>query len=271
MTARSIAFVKLMLALACVSILALPLAAQGQAPLIVAPDRVSLVTVTPAVADAGVAREIKITGTWPGCVPVGATLPAVGVVQPSALVVRLILPQTFAPCAAFLPYTVTATYTPESRGITKLLVLNPDGDFLGEGLLDTRAPDDNRSAFNITGMWYDPQSNGSGLTFVHSRVNDNAVFGTWYVYDGSGKPLWYTIQDAVWKSQGRVMEGWLYQTSAMPASCQAPFTACPASIGLLATVGRARITITGANSAHVEALTSNGAIIFASDVIRADI
>jgi hypothetical protein len=234
------------------------------------PERVSQVTVTPAVADAGVAREIKITGAWPGCVPVGATLADGGAVRPSALVVRLILPQTFAPCAAYLPYTVTATYTPVSRGITRLLVLNADSEYLGEGLLDTRTPDDNRSAFNITGMWYDQQTNGSGLTFVHSRVNDNAVFGTWYVYDGSGKPLWYTIQDAVWKSQGRVMEGTLYQTSAI-ANCPAPFTACPARIGLLATVARARITLTGATSARVEALTSDGAVIFTSNVIRAEI
>jgi hypothetical protein len=250
--------------------LALSSVARAQAPLMV-PERVSQIIVTPAVADAGVAREIKITGTWPGCVPVGATLPAVRSVPPTALVVRLILPQTFAPCAAFLPYTVTATYTPESRGITKLLVLNVDGEYLGEGLLDTRAPGDNHSALNITGMWYDPQSNGSGLTFVHSRVNDNAVFGTWYVYDGSGKPLWYTIQDAVWKSQGRVMEGWLYQTSAV-ANCPLPFIyGCPASIGLLAVVGRARVTITGNGTATVEALTTGGTVIFSSNVIRAEI
>ena len=273
MAGRFFGLVKIMVALTWVTASALSSTARVHAqafPLIV-PERVSQITVTPAVADAGVARAIKVSGMWPGCVPVGATVTSVVSFPPATRVVRLILPQTLAPCqAAFVPYTVTATYTPTVRGIVKLLVLNVDGEYLGEGLLDTRAPDDHRSAFNITGMWYDPKSNGSGLTFVHSRVTDNAVFGTWYVYDGSGKPRWYTIQNTEWTAQGRVMEGSLYETSAV-ASCPAPFTACPARIGLLVTIGRARVTITGDTSARVEALTTGGTVIFSSDVIRAEI
>lgn len=247
-------------------------AALAQAPILVFPERVSQVTVIPAVADVGVAREIRITGTWAGCAPVGAKVAGAGVVHRSTLVVQLVLPMTLLPCPlTFQPYTVTTTYTPAERGIVKLLVLNIDGDFLREALLDTRAASDHRSAFNLTGMWYDPQSNGSGLTFVHSRLNDNAVFGTWYVYDSSGKPRWYTIQDAAWKSQGRVMEGWLYQTSAV-ANCSLLFIyGCPASIDLLVVVGRARVTITGNGTATVEALTTGGTVIFSSNVIRAEI
>ncbi|MBL0121580.1 MAG: hypothetical protein IPP88_02240 [Betaproteobacteria bacterium] len=259
-------------ALVALGVLAWAPAARPQAPPLIFPERVSKVTVTPAVADTGVAREIRITGTWAGCWPVGARVAGAGLVRQSTLVVQLVLPMTLMPCPlTFQPYTVTTTYTPGERGISRLLVLNVDGDFLGEALLDTRAASDDRSAFNITGMWYDPQSNGSGLTFVHSRVNDNAVFGTWYVYDSSGKPRWYTIQDAVWKSQGRVMEGWLYQTSAV-ANCSLLFIyGCPASIDLLVVVGRARVTITGNGTATVEALTTGGTVIFSSNVIRAEI
>lgn len=248
-----------------------PAGAQVPMPPQLIPDRVSQIVVTPVVADTRVPREIKISGYWPGCVPVDAVLPGGGIVQQSTLTVRLVLPQTLVACpAAFLPYTVTVKYTPTLRGTNRILVLNIDGEYLGEGLIDTRAPDDQRPAFNITGSWFDPQSNGSGLTFVHSRVNDSAVFGTWYVYDATGKPRWYTIQNVEWKSQGRVMEGTLYQTSAV-ANCPPPFTACPVRFSVLTTVGRARLTITGDNSARVEALNSDGAVIFSSNVVRQEI
>jgi hypothetical protein len=122
------------------------------------------------VADVGVPRTIQIAGVWPGCSPVGARVIESGRLAPTTRVVQMILPQTLMPCpAAFLPYTASATFTPTSRGIDRLLIHNVDGEYLGESLLDTRAPDDRRSAYNITGMWYDPASNGSGLTFVHSR------------------------------------------------------------------------------------------------------
>ena len=248
--------------------------ASTQPTTLLIPERVSQITVTPITADTGVAREIRISGHWPGCAPVGVTF---GGTTPGVATraLRMLLPATLVACpAAFLPYTVTTTLVPTARGIQKLLVLNVDGEYLGETLIDTRAPADDRSGFNITGMWYDPQSNGSGLTFVHSRANDNAVFGTWYVYDGSGKPRWYTIQDAAWKSQGRVMEGVLYQTQTPGGvGCPAPFTACPIATGplSLAAIGRVRITLTGSASALVEALTSNGAVIFTSNVIRAEI
>jgi hypothetical protein len=238
------------------------------------PERVSKITVTPVTAEPGVAREIRISGNWPGCPPVGANL---GAASPGTTtrVARMVLPATFAPCAAILAYSVTTTVVPSAIGIEKLLVLNVDGEYLGETLVDTRASSDNRSGFNITGMWYDPQSNGSGLTFVHSRVNDNAVFGTWYVYDSSGKPRWYTIQNAAWKSQGRVLEGVIYETLApVRASCPAPLTACPAeviSLLLVLDVGRARVTLTGPDRALVEALARDGSVVFSSNVMRAEI
>ena len=242
-------------------------------PIQIAPERVSDITVTPTVADTGVAREIRISGRWPGCPPVGATITSAIASLPGTRVARLILPQTFMPCAVAIPYSITTAFTPSVRGLVNLLVLNADGEYLGETVVDTRAPDDNRPASNITGMWYDPLSNGSGLTFVHSYSNDNAVFGTWYLYDSTGKPRWYTIQNVEWKSQGRVMEGTLFEIFSLAATCPPPFIACPVRSGpmMMVTDWRARITLTGANSARVEALTRAGAVIFASDIIRVDI
>ncbi len=252
------------------------LSASTQPTTLLLPERVSQITVTPITADAGVAREIRISGHWPGCAPVGVTFG--GTTQGvTTRALRMLLPATLVACpAAFLPYTVTTTFVPTARGTEKLLVLNVDGEFLGETLIDTRAPTDNRSGFNITGIWYDPQSNGSGLTFVHSRTGSDAVFGTWYVYDGTGKPRWYTIQETVWKSQGRIMEGRLFQTNApFGSTCPAPLTACPrenGGIGLLLTApGRARVTLTGPTTAVVDALTTDGTVIYSSNVVRGEI
>lgn len=250
-------------------------AAMAQTTPLIVPERVAQITVTPITAAPGVAREIKISGYWPGCAPVGANVIS-GAPANSTRVIRMVIPQTLLPCpAAFLPYSVTTTHTPAALGIEKLVVLNVDGEYLGETLVDTRTSTDNRAGFNITGMWYDPASNGSGLTFVHSRVNDNAIFGTWYVYDSAGKPRWYTIQDAAWKSQGRVLEGVMLQTLApVRASCPAPMTACPAeviSLLLVVGVGRARVTLTDPGRALVEALAPDGTVVFSSNVIRAEI
>ena len=271
---RWFGIIKRMRVLAGVAAWVMASAAGAQtSPIQIAPERVSGITVTPAVADTGVARDIRISGTWPGCPPVGARITSATGSQPGTRVARLILPQTLLPCAAALSYSITTTFTPAARGAVNLLVLNVDGEFLGETVVDTRAPDDNHSASNLTGMWYDPLSNGSGLTFVHSRANDNAVFGTWYLYDSTGKPRWYTIQNVEWKSQGRVMEGTLFEIYSLAATCPPPFIACPVRSGplMMGTDWRARVTLTGANSARVEALTRAGAVIFASDIMRVDI
>lgn len=246
--------------------------AQTTAPALILPERVARVTVSPAVADIGVAREITISGVWPGCVPGGAHITSGNFDQAGrGVVAQLILPMTLLPCpAAFLPYSVTTIATPTVRGRHHLLVTNVDGEVLAESVIDTRASDDNRSAFNISGLWYDPASNGSGLTFVHSRTSDNTVFGTWYVYDATGKPRWYTIQNSAWESQGRVLVGSLYATTA-PANCPITFLACPAALGQISLVGRVKVTIKDASSIRVEALSTDGAVIFASDAIRAEI
>ncbi len=246
--------------------------AQTTSPSLILPERVARITISPAVADIGVAREITISGVWSGCVPGGARIASGnGEEARRSVVAQLILPMTLLPCpAAYLPYTVTTVYTPTVRGSHRLLVINVDGEVLAESVIDTRASDDNRSAFNISGLWYDPASNGSGLTFVHSRSSDNMVFGTWYVYDATGKPRWYTIQNAAWEARGRRLVGSLYATTA-PANCPITFTACPAALGQISLVGRVRVTINDTNSIRVEALSTDGAVIFASDAIRAEI
>ena len=45
-------------------------------------------------------------------------------------------------------------------------------------------------AANYTDLWWNADESGWGVTLVHQ--NDK-VFGVWYVYDASGKPLWIVM------------------------------------------------------------------------------
>lgn len=242
----------------------------AQADVVPNSSKLSDVIITPKVADVNVFREIAVSGTWPhACGPTGATLVTTDTDTSSTIVVRLAVPQTLVACAQVLTkYSVSVGYTPKARGRLRVVVVTNDGEFLGESSLETRAADDNRSLYDITGVWYDPATNGSGLTFIQSRANDNGVFGTWYVYDTQGKARWYSIQNVQWKSQGKVLEGAIYETQGKSVSCPAPFNACPVEFSSATAIGTARITMNSADSAVVQALGANGNVLFSSNVSR---
>jgi hypothetical protein len=228
--------------------------------------------VLPASADAGVSRDIQITGRWlNGCVPVEARATQ-SLVNGSPLVtVELQEPLTLVACTqAITNYALTTIFVPSVRGRYRLVVVTSSGRFLGESILDVRQATDSRSRYDITGVWYDPATNGSGLTFIHSRANDPLVFGTWYVYGADGVARWFTIQNTRWMSQGNVLEGDLYETRAGSANCP-PFSACPVPFSTAQVIGRARMTMNSANSARIEAINPGnpgGAVMFASDLQR---
>ncbi len=230
--------------------------------------RLATVEVTPLVADVNVERHIKVSGTWPhACGPLSASVAAPGVNVTGSVVVRLVVPQTFAACAQVLtPYSFTVNYTPTQRGVMKIAVLTNDGEFLGDGSIVTRGADDNSAFSDVTGVWYDPLTNGSGLTFIHDGAN--VLFGTWYVYDSQGKPRWYTIQSVQWKQQGKVFEGTIYETVGRSVTCPAPFLACPVEMSSVSPIGIARFTLITPTTAKIEALTSLGQLLFSSNLVR---
>lgn len=43
-------------------------------------------------------------------------------------------------------------------------------------------------ARNLTGLWWQPAEPGWGLSLAHQG---DALFPTWYTYDGAGRPVWY--------------------------------------------------------------------------------
>ncbi|HEX4858495.1 MAG TPA: hypothetical protein VFV17_05715, partial [Usitatibacteraceae bacterium] len=116
--------------------------------------------------------------------------------------------------------------------------------------------------------WYEPSTNGSGLTFVQSAQVADLVFGTWYVYSADGGSRWYTIQNTAWRSQGSVLEGDLYETRAAGTSCPAPLESCPVPFSALAIIGRARFTLSDEHNGRIEALTALGSTLFASNITR---
>lgn len=214
-----------------------------------------IVTVSPVVANVGVARTITIAATWPdGCVPVNPTLSTSNVPVQDAINITFTVPQTFAPCTqALTPYSVTFTYTPTRPGVQRISVMLTDGRYLGGGQLVTQAAGQPRAAQDLTGVWYDPSSNGSGIALFHSQSTTDVMAGTWYVFDGAGKPFWYLIQNGRWQSNNHYL-GHLVELEAGANNCNQLLPACArtqtgsrivANIAIQSlSQGRIRVTVT---------------------------
>ena len=63
---------------------------------------------------------------------------------------------------------------------------------------------------DYTGMWWNPQESGWGLT-IHQSARD-VLFGALFVYDAQNRAQWFTIQPGAWTSSRR-WEGPLYRTT----------------------------------------------------------
>lgn len=229
------------------------------------------VDIVPATAGAGVARQISVSLPWPsGCLPTGATVVGNDIARKRTLTLRLDGNlQNFQRCGDIIVnYRATARVTPDAEGDLRALVVTNDGVYLGETTIHTRAATTDRSRYDLTGMWYDPVTHGSGLTFVHGFTRNDTVFGTWYVYDALGAPRWYTIQYVQWKAGGLEAEGQIYETSANPVICN-PTLCPPVAYATVNPLARARIVMQGPNSAQIQALTPGGAALFSSNIIRA--
>jgi len=53
-------------------------------------------------------------------------------------------------------------------------------------------------AVNYTDMWWNPQESGWGINITQHP--SGRLFGSWYTYDASGAPLWFTLQPGQWTS-----------------------------------------------------------------------
>ncbi len=242
-------------------VIALPSAvrAQGISTLVAALE------VQPAVAAPGVPRTLTIRYIA-GC-NLGAEIVGQTNARNRTVSVRLNLSNAIQ-CDGLMQQTSTVQITPDTEGDLRVLVISNFGALYAETIIRTRFPLGNRSQIDLSGMWYDPATLGSGLTFMHASTGSDQVFGTWYVYDNQGNPRWFTIQGVQWQSGGTVATGTLYETGANSVVCLPPFTGCPVALATIGPRGVVSIQIDGPNSARITAVTSGGGATLSSNLIR---
>lgn len=186
-----------------------------------------IVTVSPVVADVGVQRTITVSASWPdACVPVNPTLSVSNIPGQDTVNIHFIVPQTFIACAQVVtPYSATFNYTPTRAGSQRIAILLSDGRYLGGGQIITQVAGQPRAAVDLSGVWHDPTSNGSGLALFHSQATTDVMAGAWYVFDGSGKPFWYLIQNGRWQSSTTYL-GNLVEVQAGTTPCNILLPGC---------------------------------------------
>ena len=228
-----------------------------------------VVVISPVVAPVGVERRITISGQWPsGCIPTGVTPLREAASLTRALPIRLEVPQTLVACTlAITSYQYTTTFTPTTSGDFRVIVYGTDGTTSNEVSMAVQSPDPNRSLYNLTGMWYDPATSGSGVVFVHSYATTDSVFGAWFMYDQTGTARWYSLQDGAW-SKGTEFNGTLYETAAAPGLCGSLTNVCPAAFRSLRRAGTAKVTMSGRFDVKIEAFAGDGKLMFTSNLVK---
>ena len=227
------------------------------------------ISVTPAIAPVGVERVITVSGVWPNsCIPPSMTPMRDAVAFTRTLPLRLETSTTAVACAQVItPYEYKTTLTPTKSGDYRLVVYAVDGITTNELLMAVQSLDSTQSLYNLTGMWYDLATSGSGVVFVHSYATTDSVFAALFMYDQKGDARWYSAQEGRWLSE-TVWSGILFETSAAPNSCANNLSVCPLPFRSLGRVGTARVTMSGRFDAKLEALAVDGKVLFTSSLIK---
>ncbi len=119
---------------------------------------------------------------------------------------------------------------------------------------------------DINGMWFDPATNGSGISF-HQGADRKSVFGTWFMFDSQGLSRWYSLQELRWDAAHSKLEGVVIE--ARGELCQT-LPACPSSATGATPTLEFRLTLSGANQARAEIFNSTDATFISSDLKRLD-
>jgi hypothetical protein len=241
---------------------------------------VPVVTVTPLIAVPNVPRKIIISSAWlNNCGPANVKLESTDTPQTGILTVRVSYaafdPNTFV-CQPILggDSRLELDYTPKAEGVLRVVVVTDTETKYGEGNVVTSGVGKTRSVVDISGLWFDPATSGSGITFQHNFRSDDVSFGTWYLYDQAGGARWYTMQNAVWNADGRRFEAQLLE-SRSPFSLCSVTVPCPVASTASVAVGKVNISLVGDEFSRtapllmkVEALSLSGATLFSSNVSR---
>ena len=71
-------------------------------------------------------------------------------------------------------------------------------------------PPPNRPLTDYSGLWWNPNESGWGLSLHQSPTH--AIFGAWFVYNAGGEPEWYTLQGGQWLD-ATTWRGSIYRTT----------------------------------------------------------
>lgn len=132
------------------------------------------------------------------------------------------------------------------------------------------------SKFDVSGMWFDVATNGSGIALHHRRSVADVAYGTWFLYSNSGESRWYSFQSANWQLDGTILEGLLYGFAGQCNTLN--LVACPApgvleksangSFPATPLPSRARITFQSATRGRAQVLSLGGAVLFTSELTK---
>jgi hypothetical protein len=262
----------------------------GEGELVTAPASIApltpIITVVPEVEALKTARTIAISGQYQaGCPFAQPVLDGAAGLLVNGVVIRMDPVPTLVPCNTNVlqPYRFELPYTPLEVGTRRVLVASSGGGVLSESQIRTTATQGRtRAVGDITGAWYDPSTNGSGLQFTHSFAESDVVFGTWYLYDDNGNARWLSIQNVVWQSGGTAFVGDLLESRS--ATCFNAVPPCarptlpfpyPAPANSTTKIGTVRFTFSGLGpysdtqpQAVAEALSPQGQQLFVSNIVR---
>jgi hypothetical protein len=245
-----------------------------------------VITVVPEVDVPKTARTIVISGQYQaGCPFEQPVLDGAAGLLINGVVIRMDPVPTLVPCNTNVlqPYRFELPYTPLEAGTRRVLVASSSGGIRSESQIRTTATQGRvRAVGDITGTWYDPRTNGSGLQFTHTFAESDVVFGTWYLYDDNGLARWLSIQNVVWQAGGTAFVGDLFESRS--ASCFNAVPPCarptlpypqPAPASSTNKIGTVRFTFSGLGpysdtqpQAVAEALSTQGQQLFVSNIVR---
>ena len=107
-------------------------------------------------------------------------------------------------------------------------------------------------AVNYTDLWWNPSESGWGLGITQQF---GVMFLTWFVYEDTGRPIWYVASNCTVKASGHGCTGPLYQTRG-PSGPTSSDTFDPSRVSVTQ-VGSIDVTFTDANHGMIT-YTVNG-------------
>jgi hypothetical protein len=241
-----------------------------------------IISVVPDVDVPNRARTIVISGqALSGCPFADPQFDGPASLLLGGVVIRLDPVPTLAPCNTNItvPFRFEVPYTPTAVGTLRVVAASSSGGIRSESQIRTSATQGRtRAVGNITGIWYDQTTNGSGIQINHNFAGTDAVFATWYVYDPNGKARWVSIQNVTWQAGGTEFTGDLLETKSSVIQCT-PIP-CADSVGprkleSMTKIGTVRFRFTGLEpysdtvpQGVAEAFSSSGALLFVSNIQR---